>query len=137
MKSIFTILVFLIVITASAQDSIQKPKVFIPSGAKTACNAIWNVPEFPGGILEMNKFIAANLKYPAEAKKNNVSGRVVVTFTVNEDGSLSNIKVARGLGDGCDEEALRVVKSMPAWMPVMKNGVPLKADHVISIACGG
>ncbi len=80
------------------------------------------MPEYPGGFEAMSKFLAANIKYPEQAKKDKVTGRVFVSFIVEKDGSVTNVKLLRGIGGGCDEEALQVVKSMPNWNPGMDNG---------------
>ena len=75
------------------------------------------MPEYPGGVPAMMKFLSSNVKYPVEAQKNAISGRVIVQFVVMEDGTLSQAKVIRGVDPLLDEEALRVVKEMPKWTP--------------------
>ncbi len=77
---------------------------------------------FPGGEDEMYKFIAKNLQYPEEAKKKGIEGKVHVSFVVEVDGSITDVKVLRDIGDGCGEAAVRVVKSMPKWNPAKQNG---------------
>jgi len=84
------------------------------------------MPEFPGGEAKMYEFIGKNMKYPNKAKEANVHGKVYVQFVVEEDGKLSNIKVIRGIGSGCDEEAMRVVKMMPKWIPGEQRGKKIK-----------
>jgi TonB family protein len=74
-------------------------------------------PEFPGGIKAMYKFIEDNMRYPEPARRANVEGKVFLTFVVNSDGSIQNIQVLKGLGFGCDEEAIRVMKQTPKWIP--------------------
>ena len=78
------------------------------------------MPSFP----DMPRFIQDNLVYPALAKENNTSGIVVISFIVELDGSVSDLKVARGIGDGCEQEAMRVVKMMKPWLPGKLKGVP-------------
>jgi protein TonB len=80
------------------------------------------MPQFPGGEQEMMKFIAENLKYPGKAQEAGVSGKVVVNFVVGRDGKITQIKVIRGIGMGCDEEAIRVLQKMPAWTPGLMGG---------------
>ena len=75
------------------------------------------IPEFPGGTAKMMGFLAANISYPQTARDKGVEGRVYISFVVEKDGSVSDVKVLRGIGDGCDEEAVRVVRSMPNWKP--------------------
>lgn len=80
------------------------------------------MPEFPGGESKMYEFILKNIKYPEMARENKIKGRVYVQFVVSKDGSLNKIKVLRGIGGGCDEEAVRIVKRMPKWKPGKQNG---------------
>ncbi|MDX5320106.1 MAG: energy transducer TonB [Bacteroidota bacterium] len=82
---------------------------------------VQQMPSFPGGVEAMMNYINANVEYPDLARENNISGRVVVTFIVEKDGSLSNIKIAKSAGWGLDEEAIRVVQSMPNWVPGENN----------------
>ena len=89
-------------------------------------SVVEKMPEFPGGEAKMYEFIGKNMKYPNKAKEANVHGKVYVQFVVEEDGKLSNIKVIRGIGSGCDEEAMRVVKMMPKWIPGEQRGKKIK-----------
>ncbi len=84
--------------------------------------AVEQQPEYPGGQSEMYKFVNSNIKYPAAAQRANVSGRVFVKFVVEKDGTIGNVEVLKGIGFGCDEEAIRVIKSMPKWNPGRQNG---------------
>ena len=76
-----------------------------------------HMPEFPGGDVEMRKFIAENTKYPEEAKAKGLVGKVFVQFVIDKEGSVVNIKIARGVDPILDNEAIRVVQSMPKWKP--------------------
>ena len=80
------------------------------------------MPEYPGGNEALFKFIMANIKYPEKAMKNKTQGMVFISFIVWKDGLVGDIKVLRGIGSGCDEEAVRVVSKMPKWKPGQKNG---------------
>jgi periplasmic protein TonB len=80
------------------------------------------MPSFPGGEDKMLEYIARNIKYPPVARENNITGRVYVSFVVDKDGKIKEAKILRGIGGGCDEEALRVVKSMPDWKAGRQNG---------------
>jgi TonB family protein len=80
------------------------------------------MPTFPDGHEAMYKFIYDNIHYPETAKKKGISGQVIVQFVVSKEGEIQNAKVLRGIGGGCDEEALRVVNSMPDWTPGQHNG---------------
>jgi len=73
--------------------------------------------EFPGGVDSLMMFVYSNLVYPTQALKEKIEGRVVCNFVVEKDGTISDIKILRSLGYGCDEEAIRIVKLMPNWKP--------------------
>ena len=81
-----------------------------------------NMPTFPGGEKKMLEYVAKNVKYPQLAKEVGTQGRVFVSFIVEKDGSITNVTILRGIGSGCDEEAIRVVKSMPKWNPGLQCG---------------
>jgi len=89
------------------------------------------MPEFPGGNEKMVEFISLNTQYPQEAKEKGVQGRVLVNFVVDTDGSITDVKVMRGIGSGCDEEAVRVVKSMPKWQPGRQRGEAVKVAFTL------
>ena len=91
------------------------------------------MPKFPNGQEALMLYIAEQVKYPAEAKKAGAQGRVFIGFIVEPDGSLSDFKVLRGIGYGCDEEALRVVKSMPKWQPGMHRGKAVRVQYLVPV----
>lgn len=91
------------------------------------------MPSFPGDLVDLLNFLSKNIKYPSEARKNKVKGRVYVSFVVEKNGSLSNINVLRGIGSGCDEEAIRVVKSMPKWNPGKQRGKIVRVQYNLPI----
>ena len=93
------------------------------------------MPSFPGGMEAMFAFIKENVKYPKEAKKKDIEGTCYIRFTVEKNGSLSDIHVIRGVPNGpmCDEEALRVVKMFPAWIPGEQNGEKKRVIYNIPI----
>ncbi|MBQ8957086.1 MAG: energy transducer TonB [Bacteroidales bacterium] len=91
------------------------------------------MPEFPGGEEALVQFIADHVNYPEEAKKAGAYGRVFVGFVVEPDGSLSDVKVLRGIGYGCDEEAMRVVESMPKWKPGKQRGKAVKVHYFVPV----
>ena len=90
-------------------------------------------PEFPGGTAEMYKYLGKNIKYPSAASRANVSGRVFMSFVVNTDGSIQDVQVLKGLGFGCDEEAIRVVKAMPKWKPGKQSGRAVRVKYNLPI----
>jgi TonB family protein len=89
--------------------------------------------EFPGGVLEMMKYLGRNIKYPTRASHANISGNVIISFVVNEYGHIQKAEVVKGLGHGLDEEATRVVWSMPKWSPAIQNGEAVVSQHTIPI----
>jgi TonB family protein len=92
------------------------------------------VPEFPGGIEAFVHFLAKNIRYPAVARKNGTQGNVFVSFVVDKDGTLTDLKVIRGIGDGCNEESLRVIKLSPPWKPGMQNNHPVRVAYSMPIS---
>ncbi|MBW7847433.1 MAG: energy transducer TonB [Bacteroidales bacterium] len=92
-----------------------------------------SMPEYPGGPEEMMRFIAQNIKYPPIARESGIQGRVFVNFVVEPNGSVSNVKVLRGIGGGCDEEAIRVVQSMPKWTPGRQRGKAVRVSFNLPV----
>lgn len=90
-------------------------------------------PEFPGGNKILFTFISKNFKYTDEMKEKELKGRVVASFVVEKDGSLSDIKVIRSIGYGTEDEVLRILKSMPKWIPGEQNGKKVRCSYVIPI----
>lgn len=92
-----------------------------------------SMPSFPGGMGELMKFLGKNINYPTLAKESGIQGRVFINFVVEPNGSISNVKVLRGIGGGCDEEAVRVVKSMPKWSPGKQRGKPVRVSYNLPV----
>ncbi|MCB9182864.1 MAG: energy transducer TonB [Flavobacteriales bacterium] len=90
-------------------------------------------PAFPGGVEEMYKYLGKAVKYPEMAKDAGISGTVYVTFEVDKEGNIKDVKVLRGIGGGCDEEAIRVVKAMPKWKPGKQRGKPVRVQFNLPI----
>jgi protein TonB len=91
------------------------------------------VEQMPQFIGSMEEYLGNNLHYPESARTNNIDGRVIVQFVVNEDGSVSGVQLVRGIGGGCDEEAMRMVSGMPKWKPGKQNGKPVKVLFTLPI----
>ncbi|MCC8154827.1 MAG: energy transducer TonB, partial [Tannerellaceae bacterium] len=91
------------------------------------------MPEFPGGDSEMLKFISRSIKYPVIAQENGIQGRVVCTFTVNQDGSVVDAEVVRGFDPSLDKEALRVIGTMPKWKPGKQRGKAVRVRYTLPI----
>ena len=91
------------------------------------------MPAFPGGEQKLLEYVAKNVKYPQIARESGIKGRVFISFVVEPDGSVSNVKVLRGIGGGCDEEAMRVVKSMPKWKPGKQRGKAVRVSYMLPV----
>jgi protein TonB len=92
-----------------------------------------DMPEFPGGELALRKWIASHIEYPVIAAENGIQGKVYVTFVVDKDGSVSNARITRGVDPSLDQEALRVVNSLPKWKPGMQRGKPVRVSYTVPI----
>jgi TonB family protein len=90
-------------------------------------------PTFPGGMEQFYRFLARTVKYPKEAQDKNIQGKVFLTFVVEKDGKLTNIKIDRKLGGGTDEEAIRVMKLSPNWIPGILDKKPVRVKYNIPI----
>lgn len=92
------------------------------------------MPEFQGGTTALINYLSENLKYPKEAINSEITGTVFVKFIVEEDGSINkNVEVLRGIGYGCDEEAVRIVSNMPDWSPGVTNGKNVRVSYTLPI----
>jgi len=90
-------------------------------------------PEYPGGIEAMMAFVSKNINYPSEARERKISGKVMVTFQIDENGAVADPKVTEGIGGGCDEEAIRVIKKMPKWSPGESDGKPVRVEMKVPV----
>ncbi|MBS1555400.1 MAG: energy transducer TonB [Bacteroidetes bacterium] len=86
-----------------------------------------------GGMAAFYKYVGEKIKYPAQARRMGVEGKVFVQFVIGKDGSISDVKVIKGIGAGCDEEAIRIVQSSPAWNPGKQRGKPVKQRYTLPI----
>jgi protein TonB len=91
------------------------------------------MPEFPGGEEKLFEYLGKNIKYPSMARENGITGTVYVTFVVEGNGEISDVKKLRGIGGGCDEEAMRVVKAMPSWKAGKQNGKSVRVQYNLPI----
>ena len=91
------------------------------------------MPEFPGGDAALYGYLAKNLIYPNIARENGIQGRVIASFIVEKDGSISNIQIVRGIGGGCQEEVLRLISTMPKWKPAKHQGVVVRCKSTFPV----
>ena len=106
------------------EEDVQEQEIF---------QIVEEMPSYPGGDQKLMEFVAKNIKYPQIARETGIQGRVFVGFVVEPDGSVSNVKVLRGIGGGCDEEAMRVVKSMPKWKPGKQRGKAVRVSYMLPV----
>ncbi|MEI6898244.1 MAG: TonB family protein [Bacteroidota bacterium] len=102
-------------------EPVKSEPVLPPAEKPEPVMIVQEMPTFPGGDIAMKNFLQKHMKYPAEARELNIQGTVYLRFIVETDGSISDITVLRPIGGGCEEEAVRVVKSMPNWNPGKQN----------------
>lgn len=114
--------------TVSAQKTVvsqKNDKVF---------DVVEQMPEYPGGMQALFEFLKQNIKYPEDAQKQKVEGRVLAKFVVETDGSISNIEVVKHAFPSLDAEAERVIQSMPKWMPGKQKGQPVRVKFVLPVS---
>lgn len=117
----------LCLMTANAQ------KTVVSQSKQNVYDVVEQMPEFPGGMPAMIEFLQTNLKYPKDAIKQQVGGRVMVMFVVETDGTLSNVRVAKKVFPSLDSEAVRVVKTMPKWKPGKEKGRPVRVNFTLPV----
>jgi protein TonB len=124
-------------LSAQVQDDDMVPVIRVDQEPAPDPNEPFTIveemPSFPGGQEALMKYIAKEMKYPEEAVENQIQGAVFVTFVVEVDGRISDLKVLRGIRYGCDEEALRVVKGMPKWTPGKQRGKEVRVQYNLPI----
>ena len=106
------------------EEVIDEPEIFL---------IVEEMPSFPGGEEKLVKYLGDNIKYPSIARENGITGTVFVTFVIGNDGQVKDVKVLRGIGGGCDEEAKRVVMAMPKWKAGKQRGKPVSVQYNLPI----
>ncbi len=96
-------------------------------------DVVEQMPSFPGGDAELMKFLHDHMKYPAVAEENGIQGRVICTFVVERDGSITDVKVIKSVDPSLDKEAIRVLKSMPKWIPGKQNGSAVRVKYTVPV----
>ena len=91
------------------------------------------MPEYPGGQAALFEYLSTNVKYPADAEKKKVEGRVLVTFIVNTDGSITDIELVRKAFPSLDAEAVRVISGMPKWIPGEQKGQKVRVKYTVPL----
>ena len=118
-------------------EVVENPPIDKPEPKKDENNMVYSVPEinpqFPGGDAALYKYLSEHLEYPTEAQEEGVSGRVVVQFVVTKEGKVGDVKIVRGRHPALDREAVRVVKSLPKFIPARNNGHPVNCYYTLPV----
>jgi TonB family protein len=125
--------------TAKKDHALEAPiakeiNIVAQEGKKDVLTKVDVLPMFKGGYQKFTDFLVKNIKYPDEASAKNIQGRAIVNFVVEKDGSLSDVKILRGVSNELDEEALRVIKLSPNWEPGQQNGKPVRVSFTVPIS---
>ena len=128
----------IVVVEQAPDDQKEVKPVEMPNAIKVekevkAFDVVEQMPQFPGGPAALMQFLSQNVKYPVEAHKAGVQGRVIASFVVEKDGSITEACIARSIHPSLDAEALRVIGSMPNWMPGKQNGEPVRVKYTVPI----
>ena len=131
-KILFALLALLYIVNISAQtptttDELKDDdiEVFL---------VVEEMPEFPGGMSKMMKYFSDNMHYPAEAIEKGIQGRVICQFTINKDGSISDVIIVRGVDKLLDQEAIRLIESMPLWNPGKQRGKTVRCKYTVPVS---
>lgn len=126
--------IMLLSATAQAQTTLlYKQQKQVSEDPNRIYDVLEKLPNFPGGLEKFNKFLSRNIRYPAADRQQNIQGKVVTTFVVERNGSLSNIKIVRSPTKAMRDEALRVLSLSPKWVPGRQNGKVVRAYYTMPI----
>jgi len=116
-------------------NGLGKDDTGIPGGGEEIINVALadEYPEFAGGMQAWAKYIQRNLRYPSMAQEEGIQGKVFISFVVEKDGSITDVKLVKGIGSGCDEEAMRVIKKSPLWKPGKNKGTAVRVRYNMPI----
>ena len=130
MKRIFLMAIAACMMTLGAQAQVQKGN----TAPQDVFDVVEEMPQYPGGMQAMLSFLQENITYPKDAQEKKISGRVLVTFVVEKDGSISNVETVKSVFPSLDEEAVRIVKGMPNWKPGKQNGKVVRVKYTLPIS---
>jgi TonB family protein len=128
------IIAYTTVISIGQDVPIPPPPMDVSDDEAFNTASVQHKPEFPGGDAAMFQYLANNIKYPTVARDNGIQGKVIISFIVAKSGAIEDVQVVRGIGGGCDQEGVRVVKSMPKWKPGMNDGKPVKVKFTLPLS---
>ena len=130
MKRIFMMAIAACMMTLGAQAQVKNET----TTSENVFDVVEDMPQYPDGMQGMMKFLIENISYPKDAQEKKISGRVLVTFVVEKDGSISNVETVKSVFPSLDDEAVRVVKSMPNWKPGKQNGKVVRVKYTLPIS---
>ena len=139
MKSKVAISVFDVINGSEEGDVLKAKQVLVTEVVKPReeetkiFTVVEQMPSFPGGEAALMQYLSKNIKYPPFAEENNIQGRVICTFVVERDGSVSDIRIARSVDPSLDKEAIRVVSGMPKWIPGRQNGQSVRVKYTLPV----
>ena len=126
-KILFTLLASVALLSAKAQTAQTA------TSDTTVYSVVEKLPEFPGGMNTFNRYLQDNIHYPAVAKQNGTHGRVLLSLVIEKDGSVSHVKVSKGVSPEIDREAVRVVNASPKWAPGMEKGNVVRVSYTLPV----
>ncbi len=138
-RIIFLLIAFIVTVSISASAQIQLVRQYAQANISSPNNGVYNYdyvdeqPVFPGGDHGMTTFINQTREYPYNAHNAGIEGRVLCSFIINEDGSVSDVRIVRGVESSLNNEAIRIISSMPKWKAGRENGQAVKVRYVTPI----
>ena len=117
-------------ITVQAPPPVEEKKVVEDN---KVFDVVEQMPDFPGGMSALMSYLNKNIRYPVVAEENGIQGRVIVTFVVERNGSITDVQVVKSVDPSLDKEAIRVVKSMPNWIPGKQNGSAVRVKYTLPV----
>ena len=127
-------LIILSLMAVFGLTTVSAQKTVVAAKNQQAFDVVEQMPEYPGGIKALLDYLCQNVKYPADAEKQKIEGRVIANFVVETDGSISNVEVFRPVFPSLDAEAVRVLSAMPKWKPGMQSGKVVRVKYTVPIS---
>ena len=133
MKQLFLFAAIFLFVFCYGQDSSKIAVIRVPKATPDVFTFVEQMPQFPGGEDSMMSFIQRNIHYPQTEREKQISGRVILSFIVNEDGSLTSITIKKSVSAGLDKEAVRVLRLMPKFIPGKQKGKAVKVNFILPV----
>jgi len=127
-------LIILSLMAVFGLTTVSAQKTVVAEKNQQVFDVVEQMPEYPGGIKALLDYLCQNVKYPADAEKQKIEGRVIANFVVETDGSISNVEVFRPVFPSLDAEAVRVLSAMPKWKPGMQSGKVVRVKYTVPIS---